>query len=313
MVNPTLFSISGAIKTGKDTVGQIIQYLIYSQEENNLSFTDFQKRMQEITTYSHKHIAHKILSGFKIRKFATIIKNMVCLLLNCTLEQLEDREFKEKELGEEWWYYKIVNSNNSYSLFSYLDNKNNYPNATLIKLTPRLLFQLLGTDCGRDIIHPNIWVNALFSTYQKFEKGQILGNGDRVDHIYRKEASKWIITDTRFPNELQAVKSRGGISIKVERWIDKEYTKLEAASLIEKGEVTVFGIDYNNVESEMTYVHDLNNYERFVTELERGNHESETALDGAEFDYVLDNNGSIPDLIEQVRSILTELKIIKRT
>ena len=35
----------------------------------------------------------------------------------------------------------------------------------LVKLTPRKLLQLLGTDCGRDIIHPNIWVNALFADY----------------------------------------------------------------------------------------------------------------------------------------------------
>jgi hypothetical protein len=42
--------------------------------------------------------------------------------------------------------------------------------------------QLIGTDCGRDIIHPNIWLNA---TMEKYVPGK----------------SNWVLTDTRFPNE----------------------------------------------------------------------------------------------------------------
>ena len=33
-------------------------------------------------------------------------------------------------------------------------------------------------------------------------------------------------------------------------------------------------------------------------------HESETELDNAEFDYVIDNNGTIEELIEKVKEIL---------
>ena len=36
-----------------------------------------------------------------------------------------------------------------------------------LKFTPRLLLQLLGTDAGRNIVHPNIWVNALMSDYRQ--------------------------------------------------------------------------------------------------------------------------------------------------
>lgn len=40
-------------------------------------------------------------------------------------------------------------------------------------------------------------------------------------------------------------------------------------------------------------------------------HSSETALDDAEFDFVIDNDGSIDDLIVKVREILVECKILK--
>ena len=39
-------------------------------------------------------------------------------------------------------------------------------------------------------------------------------------------------------------------------------------------------------------------------------HISETALDDAKFDYVIENNGTIEELIEQVKKILIKEKII---
>ncbi len=59
--------------------------------------------------------------------------------------------------------------------------------------------QLLGTECGRTIIHPNIWINAVMSKYKADEN------------------PNWIITDVRFPNELLAIKERKGIIINVIR------------------------------------------------------------------------------------------------
>lgn len=97
---------------------------------------------------------------------------MLCLLIGCTREQLEDIEFKNKELPEEWWYYKTKGLGNKYILKSYGDNTilpedlSIYNSRYLIKPTPRLLLQLLGTDCGRDIIHPNIWCFSTFEDYK---------------------------------------------------------------------------------------------------------------------------------------------------
>lgn len=61
----------------------------------------------------------------------------------------------------------------------------------------RSFLQKLGTEAVRDNLHQNTWVNALFNSIEPEEKT--------------------IITDTRFPNELEAVNKHGGITIKVVR------------------------------------------------------------------------------------------------
>ena len=64
-------------------------------------------------------------------------------------------------------------------------------------MTVRDFLQKLGTDALRNGLHENVWVNALMADYT--------------------EESNWIITDTRFPNEAQAIKDKGGIIIRIER------------------------------------------------------------------------------------------------
>lgn len=68
------------------------------------------------------------------KMFAAKLKDMICTLLGCTREQLEDIDFKEK-----------VNPVTGFS--------------------PRYLMQTLGTEWGRNLDY-NFWVNALFSEYQ---------------------------------------------------------------------------------------------------------------------------------------------------
>lgn len=63
--------------------------------------------------------------------------------------------------------------------------------------TYRELLQLYGTDLGRNYFGPDIWVDALFSGWDGTEN--------------------WIITDVRFPNEVEAIQARGGIVIRVIR------------------------------------------------------------------------------------------------
>ena len=158
-----IISISGKINSGKDLVGSIIQYL--TAGDTSTRCFDRLLNSESITGYHN--------SDWKIVKWADKLKDWVCIILGCTREQLEDRDFKETVLGEEWWYYKCGNLFDGYELYNYkneiyedLVTIYNKSNVELIKPTPRLLMQLLGTECGRQIIHPNIWVNATMVGYK---------------------------------------------------------------------------------------------------------------------------------------------------
>ncbi|AXQ61119.1 deoxynucleoside monophosphate kinase [Streptomyces phage Hank144] len=61
----------------------------------------------------------------------------------------------------------------------------------------RALLQRTGTDAGRALLGPNVWVDALFEEH---------GNAPAL-----------VVTDVRFPNEAKAIADRGGVMIRVER------------------------------------------------------------------------------------------------
>ena len=229
-----IIGISGKIGSGKDTIGLIINYLTLQYLKHNPQY-ELQDYIEDMD-FNEERIGKN-----KKKKFADALKNIVCILLGCTRKQLEDREFKEKELGEEWWYYKLISQNETPKEISHKPLFTSYEEAlefkhwycsdkslfepVLIKLTPRLLLQLLGTDCGRNIIHPNIWVNALMSEYKNDYEWSIQiqkEQSSKIENFLHKPNIEegfpnWIITDMRFPNELKAVKDRGGISIRVNR------------------------------------------------------------------------------------------------
>ena len=89
-----ILGISGKIGSGKDTVGELIQLLIWAKGE--LSAVNI-PQYRESGQYAHNI---KIQSGFEIKKFADKVKDIVCLLINCTREQLEDRSIKSLSLQE---------------------------------------------------------------------------------------------------------------------------------------------------------------------------------------------------------------------
>lgn len=250
-----IIGISGKIGSGKDTVGKIIQYLT-SKKDNKLKIETY---LESKNTF--------INDGFEIKKFADKLKDIVCMLIGCTREQLEDREFKEKELGEEWWYYKGETKLISYNEATEIQQRK----LPLIKPTPRLLLQLIGTDLFRNKLHPNIWVNALMADYKESQLGQAKRRRKGKTFPIGYFLPNWIITDVRFPNEAKAIKNRGGILIRIER-------------------------DY---------------VLRGGPEDPKNQHPSETALDDyQDWDYIIQNDGTIEDLIEKVKEILIIEKIL---
>ena len=261
----SILAISGRKTSGKDVIGKIIQYLT---GESTVYPFDLN------IDYSHK-------SNWEVKKFADKLKDIICLLIGCTREQLENESFKSKELGEEWWYW-YMERDGGYSpiILDYLTSTKkqlkSYEGLELIKPTPRFLLQFIGTNLFRNQLHPEIWVNALFVNYPSDELIKQLNS--KTDGSYGVRQPNWISTDVRFPNELEAVKKRGGITIRVNRPCE-----------------ICGGSGYHKMSCPVS---------------KSGEHYSEIALDSAEFDYVIENSGSIEELIEKVREILKKEKLI---
>lgn len=178
-----IIGINGKIGSGKDTVGKIIQYLLC----DNVGGVE----LEDVTSSNDHDWWLEEQSGFDTKKFAGKLKAMGSLLTGIPVGKFEDQDFKKTNLGPEW-SYELVGED-------WVDGK-----PALVPMTVRTLLQKLGTEAMRDGLHTNVWVNALFADYKAI--------GWEPEDV-----SNWIITDMRFPNELEAVKDRGGITIRVTR------------------------------------------------------------------------------------------------
>ena len=127
------------------------------------------------------------------------------------------------------------------------------------EVTPRLILQKFGTEACREGIADNIWVAAL-------EK-RIHGYHDVV------------ISDVRFPNEINFIRSVGGTIIRVKRGEDP--------------------IWYNDAMSTNTI--GINTMDQYNV------HESEWAWIGQRVDYTLVNDSTLENLKDNVKFTLTQV------
>lgn len=169
-----LIGISGKAQSGKDTVAAMLCFIEYDKQKqiikpNRIYFDEEFKLMMEMAVKAQYYTRPEII------RFADTVKDIACMLIGCTRAELENSEFKNKPLGQEW--------NNSHGI-----------------TTPRELLQIIGTECGRNTIHPDVWIIA---TINKMK-------------LYRSEKTTFIIPDVRFPNEKQFVEENNGIIIRVE-------------------------------------------------------------------------------------------------
>jgi len=180
-----IIGINGYAGSGKDTVGTIIQYLKAKPLNTSLEdILDFPLTHQWWLEES---------SGWEIKKWAGKLKAIASMLTGIDEKKFEDQEFKKTDLTHQW----DCNPPDKRGL------------GTIHKkpMTVRDFLQRLGTDAIRDGLHTNAWVNALMSDYKPID-----WNDDE-----QPEHPNWIITDTRFPNEAQAIKDAGGLVIRVDR------------------------------------------------------------------------------------------------
>ena len=256
-----LIALAGKAGVGKDLTANIINYLCYKRDieasNKELCFMS----LEEFQNVTYSRLLPNKYRTFKNVKFADKLKDCVCLILGCTRSQLEDRDFKEQYLGEEWdrtiytvrygikgeFYSESLNVTDAIIDREFV--KESLCNDARIqerveRMTYRSFMQLFGTEVGRNL-HPNTWCNTIMQGYD--------------------DSDNWILSDTRFPNEIEAIKNKGGLLIKIVR----------------EG--------YENT----------------------GYHASETALDSyTKFDYVIENDSTIEDLIEKVKNILIKEKIL---
>lgn len=234
-----IIAIGGKIGSGKNLVCNIIQYL--TSEDSS---SECIKRIRGGLSIEGYHN-----SKFEQKAFAGKLKQTASLLTGIPIEKFEDQEFKKTLLGSEWGTVKH-NPLNAIPIFE--DVEFNH------LMSVRELLQKLGTEAMRDNLHENVWVNALFADYKAIVDKPAKFGGTSIGRY-----PSWCITDMRFPNEMDAIREREGITIRVVR-----------------------------------------------PGTETGTHPSETSLDSAEFDYTIINYGTIEDLVDMVREILINEKII---
>lgn len=100
-----------------------------------------------------------------------------------------------------------------------------------------------------------------------------------LENKIRNSQDNVVISDCRFPNEIAAIKNQGGRVIWIKRGALPEWYELAIES--NKGNPVA---------------------QAALTQL--GIHTSETSWVGTDFDAVLDNNGSIEDLYQQIKSLV---------
>lgn len=134
-----------------------------------------------------------------------------------------------------------------------------------IDITPRWALQYWGTEVCRNGFHQDIWVASL-------------------ENKLRKATDNIVITDCRFLNELNAIKNAGGITLRVERGEQPDW--YEDAIALNKGPSHI-------------------GWALAKDQLMKLNiHASEYSSVGLQYDYVVQNNGTIDELHSSIKSII---------
>lgn len=143
-------------------------------------------------------------------------------------------------------------------------------------ITPRYILQQWGTEVCRRGFHDDIWIASL--------QNKLRNTQDDV-----------VISDCRFPNEILGVRAAGGTVIWVQRGSLPEW--------------------YNCALQENTTPEDqqwlLEDAEELMEQKYPNVHASEWSWIGTEFDRVINNDGTMDDLYQQINSLVQDLRDAK--
>lgn len=208
MKNINLIGISGRMESGKNTVASMIQFI----NRNN----NYKVAYNVKDEFEGWNRGLPIDSAWQQKSFAGNLKQIASILTGIPVEKFEDHEFKKSLLGEDWDCLGQKDCELFIPGSCHTGTPFNEP------MSVREFLQKLGTDALRDGLHRNVWVNSLFAGYMDtqgagkaefdFTPDDVQGQ-DNASPIY----PKWIVTDMRFPNEIKAIKQRGGLTIRLTR------------------------------------------------------------------------------------------------
>lgn len=179
--------------------------------------------------------------GFKQDSFAATLKDAVAAVFGWDRHMLEGltAESRTKRETVDAWWAERLN---------------------MPDLTPRLVLQLWGTEVCRKSFHNDIWIASL-------------------ENKLRNSSDDIVITDCRFPNEVNAIRNAGGKVIRIIRGKDPEWFKY-AEQAFHGDKASAIQLKKYNI------------------------HVSETSWAGVDFDYVIDNNSTIDDLYTQLSKLV---------
>jgi hypothetical protein len=122
----------------------------------------------------------------------------------------------------------------------------------------------MGTEVGRDVFHPDFWVMQVESRMKFSDKPVVL-------------------TDVRFPNEIDWIHSMGGEVYEIQRGANPSWYKILKATHTEKDRETRWSI--------------MGDYDV---------HYSEWAWVGCKTDGVIKNDGTLEDLTNLLKFVIIE-------
>jgi len=135
------------------------------------------------------------------------------------------------------------------------------------EFSPRWAMTHIGTDIMRCHFNDEIWVASLEKKVQTMDQDIV-------------------ITDARFPNELQSVKNMGGVTVRVKRGPDPKWYKTALDT----------NLKITNLMHRNTNVH-----------------VSEWAWIGHPMDYTIDNDSTIDQLQQKVTNLINEILLPHKT
>jgi hypothetical protein len=185
---------------------------------------------------------------FRRESFAGTLKDAVAAVFGWDRTLLEGRTKEAREWREQVdpWWAKRLN---------------------IPDLTPRWVLQFWGTEVCRRSFHDSIWIASL-------------------ENKLRSSKDDIVISDCRFPNEINSIKDAGGIVVRVARGPDPSWYN------------TAVGANAGVLADQ-----------ELLKQL--GVHASETAWAGTDFDAVLDNNGTLDHLYQQITDLVQDLLLAK--